>query len=164
MKKQVISVFLILVIVLSFSANAFADSAKYKSTLAYIELLEEYEIEYTIQEGRLDDEIINFVDEGEYRDVIDIDASFMDTEDEVTFYSFDVIKFDTSDRTRVLEAVNDLNSKISYGFFFVTVDGVNACWDVILGEKDAKGILEIALPQFYFSVDEGYSELAKFEK
>ncbi len=164
MKKKTISMLIILALILSISATAFAASPKYKSTKAFIEVLKEYDIEYTLQTGEFNDEIINFVDGGNYRDTIDIDASFWDTEDEMTLYSFSLVEFQPRDRAKVLDAVNELNSSFSYGTFFVVENFVNVSWDVILGEKDIRNIAEEALVAFFHTVDEGYNELAKFEK
>ena len=165
MIKKTVSMFTIFVVILSISINAFAASPKYKSTKAYVELLEENGIEYTYQEGEFNDEIINFVtDEGEYRKIIDIDASFWSTEDEMTLYSFGVIEFNPRDYSAVLDAVNQLNYTAGCGCFFIAGYNVNACWDVILGNTDAKNIAELALEAFVYTVDEAYNELAKFEK
>lgn len=164
MIKKTISVFTIFVMILSISITAFATSPKYKSTNAYVQLLEEYGVEYTYQKGELNDEIVNFVtDEGEYRKIIDIDAQFMSTEDEMTLYSFGVIEFAPRDYADVLDAVNMLNGTTNYGCFYITGDSVNASWDVILGNVDAKSIAEIALGAFFDTVDEAYNDLAKFE-
>ena len=120
MIKKTISVFTIFVMILSISITAFAASPKYKSTKAYVQLLEEYDVEYTYQKGELNDEIINFVtDEGEYRKTIDIDAQFVNTEDEMTLYSFGVIEFVPRDYADVLDAVNMLNGTTNYGCFYI---------------------------------------------
>ena len=165
MIKKTISVFTIFVMILSISITAFAASPKYKSKKAYVQLLEEYDVEYTYQKGELNDEIINFVtDEGEYRKTIDIDAQFVNTEDEMTLYSFGVIEFVPRDYADVLDAVNMLNGTTNYGCFYIAGNSVNASWDVILGNTDAKNIAEIALGAFFDTVDGAYNELSKFEK
>ena len=117
MKKSVISILALFVLALSFNISAYADSPKYKSTKAYVEVLEKYEVEYTYQTGELNDEIINFTDAGDYRDVIDVDAQFIDTEEEMTLYAFDIIKFSSNSYNDVLKAVNMLNRTKNYACF-----------------------------------------------
>ena len=163
MKRRIISMIVVIVLTLSLSVSAFADSPKYKSTQAYVNILEEYEVEYTYQMGEQNDEIINFTDAGDHRNIIDIDAQFIDSEDEMTLYAFDIISFTSDKYADVLEAVNKLNMFRNYACFSVTEDGVNATWDVSLGTVDANYIAEEALLAFFNTVDEAYSELAKFE-
>lgn len=82
----------------------------------------------------------------------------------MTLYAFDIINFSSDKHADVLEAVNELNLFKNYACFSVTDDGVNATWDVILGTVDASYIAEEALLSFFYTVDEAYSELTKFEK
>lgn len=162
--KKSISIFIVLVLLLSVYSVAYATEPQYKSTKALIELLEEYGIKYSIQKVEFNDEMVNFVDEGDYRKELDIDVAFYDTEDEMTLYSFDVIKFSDRDYRDVLEAVNQLNCTKNYACFYVAEDGVNASWDVYLGETEAKNIIDQTVSDFLSTVDEAYHELSKFEK
>lgn len=55
---------------------------------------------------------------------------------------------------------------IEYCCFFVDNEDntVNASWDVLLGEKEAKDISDIAFHTFLNVVDNAYETLAPFEK
>ena len=81
-------------------------------------------------------------------------------------YSFDVIEFDKADYSKVLEVVNQLNYDNSYGCFYVDKNDntVSAVWSVLLGEKDAKEIADIAFHTFLTVVDDSYESLKSLDK
>ena len=168
MKKQLTSIFTVLILVLSLSTSAFAAAPQYKSTESFIKMMDEnqYEYDFFERENAGDDEMIITDFEGDYLDNIEITAFFPDTEDEVTIFSFDVIEFDKSDLSKVLEAVNQLNYDNYYGCFYVDKNDntVSAFWSVLLGEKDAKEIADIALHTFLTVVDDSYESLKSLEK
>ena len=168
MKKQLTSIFTVLILVLSLSTSAFAAAPQYKSTESFIKMMDEnqYEYDFFERENAGDDEMIITDFEGDYLDNIEITAFFPDTEDEVTIFSFDVIEFDKSDLSKVLEAVNQLNYDNYYGCFYVDKNDntVSAFWSVLLGKKDAKEIADIALHTFLTVVDDSYESLKSLEK
>ena len=168
MKKKMISIFTVLVLVLSLSITAFAAAPQYKSTEAFIKMMDEnqYEYDFFEREKAGDDEMIITEFEGDYLDSIEIAAFFPDTEDEMFLYSFDVIEFKESDYSKVLETVNQLNYDNSYGCFYVDKSDNTVCavWSVLLGEKDAKEIADIAFHTFLSVVDDSYESLASLKK
>ena len=168
MKKQLISIFIVLVLALSLSTSAFAAAPQYKSTESFVKMMDEnqYEYDFFEREKSGDDEMIITDFEGDYLDNIEITAFFPDTEDEVLLYSFDVIKFDKADYSKVLEAVNQFNYDNYYGSLFVDKNDntVSAVWSVLLGEKDAKEIADIAFHTFLTVVDDSYESLKSLGK
>jgi hypothetical protein len=167
MKKQLISICTVLVFVLSLSVSAFAVAPQYKSTEAFIKMMDEnqYEYDFFDADEADGDEMIIADFEGEYLDNIEVTAFFPDTEDEMFLYSFDVIKYAQSDYSKVLEAVNQLNNENNYVCFYVEKDekAVSAVWSVLLGEKDTKEIADIAFHTFLTVVDDSYKVLKPLE-
>lgn len=168
MKKQLINIFIVLVLVVSLSASAFAATPQYKSTEAFIKMMDEnqYEYDFFERDEAVNEEMIMTDFEGDYLDNIEITAFFPDTEDEMFLYSFDVIEFEKADYSKVLEAVNQLNYDNDYVCFYVEKNEnvVSAVWSVLLGEKDAKEIADIALHTFLTVVDDSYETLKLLEK
>lgn len=167
-KKQLISILAILALVLSLGAGAFADAPEYKSTKAFVEMMDDnqYRYDFYPKEEDGDSEIVFAEYQGDYMDDLSLSAFFPDTEDEMFLYCFNMIDFDEADYLKALEAVNELNHENDYACFYVDTDdySINAYWSVLLGEKDAKEIAEIALHSFLNAVDDSYDRIKSLEK
>ena len=166
--KKLFAFLLVLCIFLSLSVTAFAVSAEYPTTQAFLKVMDREKSKYTvigIDEDK--DEQVSVSVRGDNKKKIEISIFFDEDLDVVSMRSWYVISFDKANLNKVLAAVNQLNSDYKFVKFVVdeTDYSVDAKIDCPLRDDDNAG--EIAYDALYYIeniVDEAYLELKEFEK
>ena len=167
--KMLLAMLLALVLVLSFSASAFAAGPEYNNTKGFLTVLDAHEIVYEylgIDDDK--DEGVKIVTEGDYKDEIVAYVYFNEDDDVVTMCSFYVVEeFNKKDLVSVFRAVNELHKQYKFVCFVVDEEdySVDSTIDIPLRDCDEAG--EIAFDALYYLVtitDEAYDQLKEFEK
>ena len=166
--KKLFAFLLVLCLFLSLSVPAFAVSAEYSTTKAFLKVMDREKSKYTvigIDEDK--DEQVNVSVRGDNMKRIEISIFFNEDLDAVGMRSWYVISFDKANLNKVLAAVNQLNC--DYKFVKFAVDesdySVDAKIDCPIRDDDNAG--EIAYDALYYIeniVDEAYLVLKEFEK
>lgn len=164
MRKITCLVLLLALLTAVCAIPAFAEEAVYANTKAALAAMDKYNLVYTLEgvDGDGDEEVVitHKTDASEYT----IHMFFPEDDETVSIRVWDVIAFDSSVRSAVLETVNDLNC--SYRFLRFRADSDNTVTvsiDLIVRAGNGIGdiVLE-ALGHIQSIVDEAYPELAVF--
>lgn len=167
-KKTLLSLALALLLLLSLGAPAFAISAQYPTTQAFMDALNKRDVKYTYVGVDSDgDEKITVEFVGEYKDSIYVNLFFGEDYDVVNMRIWNLIDFDEADYEKVLDACNELHSSYKFVTFYVDkIDwSVTARVDMPIRECDECG--EICVDGLSYLVqiaDSGYDTLKAFEK
>ena len=165
--KRLFAVLLALCLFLSLSVPAFAVSAEYSTTKAFLKVMDREKNKYTVEGVDEDgDEKVSVSVKGDNKKTIEVRIFFNEDLDVVSMRCWYVISFDKADLDRVLTAVNQINN--DYRFVKFVVDesdySVDAKIDCPLRDDDIAG--EIAYDALFYIeniVDEAYLELKEFD-
>lgn len=159
--KKIISVFMILFIVASFSLPASAVSASYSSTKSFIYILDDNNIKYTVNGIVEDDyECVSVNNSGDYFNYT-IKYFFDSNLENASLRVWDIITFNDSDFYNVLKVVNDFNASHKYGRLYVdeSDNTVTAASDLIFRTHDVDEICLEATLYIVQTIDEAYKDL-----
>ena len=166
--KTLAALLLALALLLSLSVPAFAVSAQYPTTRAFVQALDEKNLTYTC--GGVDsdgDERVTVEFVGEYKDNILVNLFFGQDHDLVNLRIWNLIDINEADYEKVLDACNELHASYKLVTFFVdkTDWSVTAKLDLPIREGENCG--EICLDGLSYLVniaDSGYDTLKAFAK
>ncbi len=165
--RKLFAVLLALCLVFSLSVPAFAVSAEYSTTKAFLKVMDREKNKYTV-EGLDDDEdekvSVSFT--GDNKKDIDVIIFFDKDLDAVSMRSWYVISFEKADLDKVLSVVNQLNSDYKFVKFVVDESDYSVDAKIDCPLRDDRNAGEIAYDALYYVVnivDEAYLELEEFD-
>ena len=167
-RKRLFAFLIAICLFVTMSVPAFAASAQYNTTKAFLKVLDREDTRYSYMGIDDDgDEQVNLTINGKNADKIDVKVYFDDDLDAVSMYSWYVISFTRDDLAAVLLKVNELNTEYRFVKFVVDTSdySVDAEIDCPLRDDDNAG--EIAYDALYYLlaiVDKGYAELKEYAK
>ena len=165
--KKLFAVVLMLCLFLSLSVPAFAASAQYGTTQAFLKVLtrEGHKYSYMGIDADDDEEVdVSFV--GDNIDEIDVKIWFNADLDIVSLRSWRVINFRQSDLADVLTVVNKLNNDYKFVKFVVDEEDLSVDAKVDCPLRDDANAGEIAYDALYYIVkiiDDAYPELKPYD-
>ena len=165
--RKLLAALLALCLVFSLSVPAFAVSAEYSTTKAFLKVMDREKNKYTVEGIDEDeDEQVTVSVKGDNKKKIEVLIFFNKDLDVVSMRSWYVISFDKANLEKVLSAVNQLNSDYKFVKFVVDESdySVDAKIDCPIRDDDSAG--EIAYDALYYVVnivDEAYLELRDFD-
>lgn len=166
--KTLAALLMALALLLSLSVPAFAVSAQYPTTRAFVQALDERGLKYTCAGVDSDgDEKVTVEFVGDYKDSILVNLFFGQDQDLVNLRIWNLIDINEADYEKVLDACNELHASYKFVTFFVdkTDWSVTAKLDLPIREGESCG--EICLDGLSYLVniaDTGYDTLKAFAK
>lgn len=149
--KKILAMLLLAALLLTSAMPALAVSAEYASTRAFLKVLDEADIIYTLVGVDDDgDELVRVANKDSNDYSYTINLYFDKDEMRCALRVWNVIEFKSSDTTNVLRACNELNARFKYLRFYVdTSDNtVTAAMDLIFrdgaGEVTLEGLVRTA--------------------
>ncbi len=168
--KRLLSLVMVLALLASLSAAAFAEEAQYKTTrdfLAYIADVDgfTYEVLDPIQDDSDNYEVVRVKYSGDISDYTStMVLLFCEDCEEVQIYCYNLINFAEEDLSDVLVAVNNINAKGTGVKLFVdsSDNSVTAEMYQILCENDAADLAVMALGFMIGYTDTAYEQLQDY--
>ena len=120
LKKRIFALLLAVMLLASLSIPAFAVSAQYATTRAFLNALDDKNLKYTyVGIDNDDDEKVTISYSGDYKDTIKVNCFFDPDLDTVSLYVWNLIDFNEADYNKVLRSVDELNNDYKYATFCV---------------------------------------------
>ncbi len=166
--KKFAALLLALVLGLSLSASALAADAQYANTKAFLELMDTYEITYTVEgiDDSTGDETVRLGNQGE--EITYTFTIFFDEDNqEVSIRVWNILVYDREKLDRLLSAINELNAAYLYACWYAdsSDDTVNIKMDMVVRENaDVAEITLEALLHLADIIDAGYPSIKEFAK
>ncbi len=166
--RKLFAALLVLCLFLSLSCPAFAVSARYGPTRAFLKVLDRESHKYNYMGIDEDDrEQVNVTFSGDNLDRIPVEIYFDSELDDVSMRSWRVINFDRSDLDEILEAVNQANCDYKFVKFVVDEEDLSVDAEIDCPLRDDENAGEIAYDALYYIIliiDEAYPSLRVFNK
>lgn len=166
--KKIFAAVLAAVMLFSLCTTAFAVSATYTNTKAFIEQMDASNITYTVvgidDDG---DEKITIGNKSKSGDEYVIRCYFNKDNEQVNFRVWNIIDFKENDFGKVLRAVNGLNYKYKWTKLYVdeSDNSVTCAMDIIVREGDDAGDIALeAVLRIANILDDVYEELGVYAK
>ena len=169
-KKTILSFALVLTLLLSLGIPVFADGAAYENTRAFLNEIDGYTDLSSSLEGVIDFagekyELVKLSYKGEASDYTsNFSILFNEDQEDIVVYMGQVIKFDGSRLSEVLEAVNNLNAQTTGMKLYVdTSDNTVSAELMQLVTKESAVDLSLTAVGFLIGfTDKVYEQLADF--
>ncbi len=159
---------LVLAMLMLFSVtSAFAVDATYKTTQEFLAAMDSRDLSYTYvgMDNSDNEKVTTKFGLGETDKTAEYRLFFDEEQDEVAIRLWNVIKFDPSNRAKVIDAVNEANEAWKFVRFYIDDDtnSVDAAIDTILPTSGSGDITVQMLGLMISVVDAAYPSLSVYD-
>ena len=167
---RILSVVLMVLLLVSLSANAFAADAQYQVTKDFINLLKDVkgatcEVADIVSDSTGNYELVYVTYDGELSDYVsNIAMLFAEDASEVQLYMYNLITFSEEKLPDVLKAVNDLNHRATGAKLFVDMSDYSVTAEMyqLLPDSDGASLATVALGFMISMTDTLYEQLQTY--